>query len=188
MMLFRRQEGNETDFETAALPYMDELYRTARRLTGSPTEAEDVVQETYLQAWKSFHRFESGTNCRAWLHKILFHVVQHYRRRSFRLVLKKDDEETFEDNLTYEPPIPEQVTDEDVLAAFERIPVHYREVVLLADVHEFAYREIAETLSIPVGTVMSRLNRGRNLLRQELGSFAAGYGIKQTGEARGQGV
>jgi RNA polymerase sigma-70 factor (ECF subfamily) len=181
-------KGSETDFEAAALPHLDELYRTARRLTGSATEAEDVVQETYLQAWKSFHRFESGTNCRAWLHKILFHVVQHYRRKSFRLVLKQDDEDTFVENLTYEPPIPEEVTDDDVLAAFGKIPEHYREVVLLADVHEFAYREIAETLSIPLGTVMSRLNRGRNLLRQELSSFAAGFGIRPRGEARGQEI
>jgi RNA polymerase sigma-70 factor (ECF subfamily) len=181
-------KGSETDFEATALPHLDELYRTARRLTGSPTEAEDVVQETYLQAWKSFHRFESGTNCRAWLHKILFHVVQHYRRKSFRLVLKQDDEDTLEENLTYEPPIPEEVTDDDVLAAFQKIPEHYREVVLLADVHEFAYREIAETLSIPLGTVMSRLNRGRNLLRQELSSFAAGFGTRQRGEARGQEI
>jgi RNA polymerase sigma-70 factor (ECF subfamily) len=181
-------KGSETDFEAAALPHLDELYRTARRLTGSATEAEDVVQETYLQAWKSFHRFESGTNCRAWLHKILFHVVQHYRRKSFRLVLKQDDEDTFEENLTYEPPVPEEVTDDDVLAAFKKIPEHYREVVLLADVHEFAYREIAETLSIPLGTVMSRLNRGRNLLRQELSSFAAGFGIRRSGEARGQEI
>jgi RNA polymerase sigma-70 factor (ECF subfamily) len=187
-MLFSGHQRSETDFEAVALPHLDELYRTARRMTGSPTEAEDVVQETYLQAWKSFHRFESGTNCRAWLHKILFHVVQHHRRKSFRLVLNKDDEDTIEENLTYEPPIPEEVTDDDVLAAFEKIPAHYREVVLLADVHEFAYREIAETLSIPLGTVMSRLNRGRNLLRQELGSFAAGYGIKQRREARGQVV
>ena len=185
-MPFNTHHGNDTDFEAAAFPYLDELYRTARRLTGSSTEAEDIVQETYLQAWQSFHRFESGTNCRAWLHKILFHVVQHHRRKSFRLVLKKDDDDTYEENLPYEPPIPEQLTDDDVLAAFDRIPAHYRDVVLLADVHEFAYREIAETLSIPVGTVMSRLNRGRNLLRQELGSFAASYGIKQTAEARGQ--
>jgi RNA polymerase sigma factor (sigma-70 family) len=106
---FNTHHGNDTDFEAAAFPYLDELYRTARRLTGSSTEAEDIVQETYLQAWQSFHRFESGTNCRAWLHKILFHVVQHHRRKSFRLVLKKDDDDTFEENLPYEPPIPEHL-------------------------------------------------------------------------------
>ena len=81
------------DFETIAMPHMNDLYRAARRTLGSQTEAEDVVQETYLQAWKSFHRFEPGTNIRAWMFRIMFHVIQHHRRKAFRLVLLKDEEE-----------------------------------------------------------------------------------------------
>ena len=90
----------------------------------------------------------------------------------------KDGEELLEEVLTYEPPIPEHLTDEDVLAALARIPTDFREVLLLADVQEFAYKEVAETLKIPVGTVMSRLSRGRKLLRAQLSGLAQSYGIK----------
>jgi RNA polymerase sigma-70 factor (ECF subfamily) len=98
------------DFEVAALPHMDDLYRTARRVLGSPTEAEDVVQETFLQAWKSFERFELGTNCRAWLFKIMFHVIQHNRRRTFSFNLRsmRDDDYELEAALVYEPPVTER--------------------------------------------------------------------------------
>ena len=85
-----------------------------------------------------------------------------------------------EETIEYEPPVPQELTDEDVLAALERVPRHYRDVVLLADVEEFTYKEIAEILSVPVGTVMSRLNRGRRLLRAELATFAACYGISSS--------
>jgi RNA polymerase sigma-70 factor (ECF subfamily) len=87
------------------------------------------------------------------------------------------------ETLAYEPPVPQQLSDEDVLAAFDKMPVQYREVVLLADVQEFSYKEVAETLAIPVGTVMSRLSRGRSLLRQELAAFAANFGIKEEGRS-----
>jgi len=168
------------DFESAALPHMDDLYRTARRVLGNQSEAEDVVQETFLQAWKSFERFELGTNCRAWLYKIMFHVIQHNRRKRFSFNLKstRDDNVELETSLVYEPPVTQQLTDEDVIAAFDRIPQHYREVVVLADVQEFSYKEVAETLNIPQGTVMSRLNRGRKLLRIELTEFSRAYGIQ----------
>jgi RNA polymerase sigma-70 factor (ECF subfamily) len=164
------------EFEAIAMPHRNDLYRTARRTLGNPTEAEDVVQETYLQAWKSFHRFEPGTNIRAWMFKILFHVIQHHRRKSYRLVTVKEEEEFIFDRLTYEPPVPQELRDEDVLAALDRVPAHFRSVILLADVQEFSYKEIAESLSIPIGTVMSRLNRGRKILRDALASVAAHYG------------
>jgi len=173
------------DFEVAALPHMDDLFRTARRVLGNQTEAEDVVQETFLQAWKSFDRFELGTNCRAWLYKIMFHVIQHHRRKrfSFNLRSTRDDVE-LEASLVYEPPVPQELTDEEVLAAFDRIPTQYREAMVLADVQEFSYKEVAETLRIPQGTVMSRLNRGRKLLRVELAQYSQAYGIHATsGEA-----
>jgi RNA polymerase sigma-70 factor (ECF subfamily) len=167
------------DFESAALPHMDDLFRTARRVLGNQSEAEDVVQETFLQAWKSFRRFELGTNCRAWLYKIMFHVIQHHRRKrfSFNLRSTRDEGAELEASLVYEPPVPQELTDEDVIAAFDRIPGNYREVMVLADVQDFSYKEVAETLNIPLGTVMSRLNRGRKLLRVELAQYAQAFGV-----------
>ncbi|HKP86677.1 MAG TPA: sigma-70 family RNA polymerase sigma factor [Blastocatellia bacterium] len=179
-MLFSRTAKSE-DFEQAAMPYINELFRTAMRVIGDRSEAEDLTQEAYLQAWKSFHRFEPGTNCRAWLFKILFHVIHHHRRKWYNNKSLKENDETLEQTLPYEPPVPQRLNDEDVLAAFDKVPEQYREVVLLADVEEFSYKEVAETLGIPMGTVMSRLSRGRKLLREELAGFAAGYGIKNAG-------
>jgi RNA polymerase sigma-70 factor (ECF subfamily) len=165
------------DFETIAMPHMNDLFRTARRTLGNPAEAEDVVQETYLQAWKSFSRFEPGTNIRAWMFKIMFHVIHHHRRKSFRLVTLKEEEEFVFEQLTYEAPVPPELRDEDVLAALDGVPEQFRAVILLADVQEFSYKEVAEALGIPIGTVMSRLNRGRKLLRAKLTSVAASYGF-----------
>lgn len=170
------------EFETAAMPHMNDLYRTARRILGCQTEAEDVVQETYLQAWKSYHRFESGTNIRAWMFKIMFHVIHHHRRKAYRLVTVKEEESFVFDQLTYDPPVPQELRDEDVLAALDRVPENYRAVILLADVQEFSYKEVAETLDIPIGTVMSRLNRGRKLLRSTLSDLAASYGFSPARE------
>lgn len=166
------------DFETAALPHLNDLYRTALRVISNASEAEDLVQETYLQGWKSFERFEPGTNCRAWLFKILFHVIHHHRRKNFRISYLGEDETILENTLVYEAPIPQHLSDEEVLLALQKIPQHYREVVLLADVEEFSYKEVAETLNIPVGTVMSRLNRGRSQLRVHLAGVAHEYGIQ----------
>jgi RNA polymerase sigma-70 factor, ECF subfamily len=159
------------DFESVTLPHLDALFRTALRVIGDRSEAEDLVQETYLQAWRSFHRFEIGTNCRAWLFKILFNVIHHHRRKLFGLKLVKESEDILEGTLVYEPPVLEQLSDEEILAALQKVPQQYREVLLLSDVQEFSYKEIAETLGIPVGTVMSRLSRGRKLLRIEMSGF-----------------
>ena len=156
------------DFETIALPYLSELYRSARHTLGNQAAAEDIVQETYLQAWKSFHRFEPGSNIRAWLHKIMFHVINHYWYKHNRLVTVAEEEEFIFDQLVYEPPVAQELRDEDLLAALGRLPENYRAVILRADVQEFAYLEIADMMSIPIGTVMSRLSRGRRLLRKEL--------------------
>jgi RNA polymerase sigma-70 factor (ECF subfamily) len=164
-------------FEAEAMPHLNDIFRTASRMVGDKSRAEDVVQEVYLQAWKSFARFESGTNCRAWLYKILFHCVNHHRRKWFRFPLLKETEEFIEANLTYQAPVPEHLTDEDILAALDRIPGDFRAVVLLVDVEEFPYKEASDILSIPIGTVMSRLSRGRKLLREQLVSVARSYGI-----------
>jgi RNA polymerase sigma-70 factor (ECF subfamily) len=161
---------------------MNDLYRTAARVIGSRSEAEDLVQETYLQAWKSFHRFQLGTNCRAWLFKILFHVIHHHRRKWYNSKLVQENDEHFQDSVAAEPPVPEDLSDEDVLEALEKIPIQYREVVLLADVQEFSYKEVAVTIGVPIGTVMSRLSRGRKLLRGELTKFAEDYGIREKGK------
>ena len=155
------------DFEAAALPYLKEIFRVAAGLLGSRTEAEDLAQDVYLEAWKSFHRFELGTNCRAWLFKILFHRLHHYRRKWLGLRLASSME-TIEETLAYEPPIPETLTDEDILVALDKVPEAFREVVLLADLQELAYKEVAAVLDIPIGTVMSRLSRGRAALRAAL--------------------
>ena len=167
------------EFEAVALPHLDDLFRTASRVIGNRTDASDVVQEAYLQAWKSFHRFEPGTNCRAWLFKILFHVIHHHWRKSSRrnLRLVRENERDLEETLAYEPPVRQDLDDADVLAALDRLPEHYREVVLLVDVEELSYKEAAEAIEVPVGTVMSRLSRGRGLLRKALADFAQSYGI-----------
>ena len=182
-MIFSRNVPTE-EFESAALPHLNDLYRTAARVIGNRSEAEDLVQETYLQAWKSFHRFEPGTNCRAWLFKIMFHLIQHRRRKWYNSKLvQENDEMLLQDTVAYEPPVPQHLSDEDVLAALETIPAQYREAVVLADVQEFSYKEVAATLGVPVGTVMSRLSRGRKLLRAELSGIAGSYGIREKGKS-----
>jgi RNA polymerase sigma-70 factor, ECF subfamily len=169
-------------FEAEAMPHLNDIFRTASRLVGDRERAEDIAQEVFLQAWKSFHRFESGTNCRAWLFKILFHCVNHQRRKWFRFPLLKEKEEFIEANLIQPEKIPDHLTDEDILAALDRIPSEFRALILLVDVEEFAYKEAAEIAGIPIGTVMSRLSRGRKLLREHLSSVAQSYGIGKASE------
>ena len=175
--MFLDRQLDPQEFETAALPHLNDLYRTAYRLIGNKNDAEDVVQETYLQAWKSFHRFEPGTNCRAWMFKILFHRVCHHRRRWFGARRVTQSEEISEETLAYLPPVSDHLTDEDVLSALAKLPATFRDVVLLVDVQEFSYKETAEILGIPAGTVMSRLSRARDILRRDLAGFARSHGI-----------
>lgn len=172
------EKKNWEDFENEALPHLADLFRVARWLVRDREEAEDLVQETFAQALKSFHRYERGTNCRAWLTQIMYHLNGNRRRRLGRMKIVEDTEEMIAETIAFEPSIPQKITDEDVLAALKQIPQNFREIVILADVEEFAYREIAEMLQIPAGTVMSRLHRGRKLLRVELAGYARNYGIK----------
>jgi RNA polymerase sigma-70 factor (ECF subfamily) len=158
---------------------MNDLFRMATRMLADAGKAEDVVQEVYLQAWKSFDRFETGTNCRAWLFRILFNSIHHYRRKWFNLRFVKDGEDVLEFAQAAPLPVGEKLTDKEVLAALDAIPADFRAVVLLADVEEFAYKEVAQILNIPIGTVMSRLSRARKLLREQLAGYAASYGIGQ---------
>ena len=169
------------EFEKIALPHLNELYRTAARLLGDGTKAEDVVQETYLQAWKSFARFAPGTNCRAWLFKILVNTIHHYRRGWFNLRRVKESEEILEHMPASASAVPERIAQEEILRALGRLPEDYRATVLLADVEEFSYKEIAALLDVPIGTVMSRLCRGRRLLREQLSELARSYGIGGAG-------
>ena len=163
-------------FDAEALPHMDALFRAAASILHSRSEAEDAVQQTYLQALKSFHRFTPGTNCRAWLFRILFHVIAHQRRKWFGHIIFTEREE-LEQTAVYVEPVAEQLTDDELIQAFRKLPQQFAEVVMLADVQEFSYKEIQETLGIPVGTVMSRLSRGRQLLRVHLSECAARAGI-----------
>jgi len=164
--------GRKLDFETEALPHLDDLFRMAVRMTGDRSRAEDALQETYLQAWKSFDKFEKGTNCKAWLYRILFYTVHHQRRKLFRFPLAEDPEETLENTLVAPEPVPEVLQDQDILKALEAIADDYRSVILLVDVEEFSYKEAAQILQVPIGTVMSRLNRGRAQLRKRLSGVA----------------
>src|SRR5258708_34953723 len=142
-----RQEVHVESSEGAAMPRLTELYRTAWFLLRDRHEAEDLIQDTYLEAWKSFHRFEPGTNCRAWLFKIMFHRLHHVRRRLVKAsrVTTIDGPEG-QDEIAAEPVVPQEIRDEDVLNALEKIAVEFREIVLLADGEEFYYKEIAATL------------------------------------------
>ncbi len=166
-------------FEAEALPHLNDLYRTTARLLHDRGEAEDLVQEVYLQAWKSFHKYEPGTNCRAWLYKILFNKVDHHRRRQFtRRRFIEDGGEFLAEAVAAPTAVGHDVTDEEVLGALDRLAPRFREVVLLADVEEFSYKEISEILGVPIGTVMSRLSRARAQLRESLAGVAHEYGIK----------
>jgi RNA polymerase sigma-70 factor (ECF subfamily) len=149
-------QSSEERFENEAMPHLNDLFRTALRMTGERGQAEDVTQEVYLQAWRSFERFEAGTNCRAWLYKILFHCVSHQRRKGFRFRLLKENEEFLVANLVQPAAVAQEITDGEILAALDDLPSEFRSVVLLVDVEEFAYKEVAEILAIPIGTVMSR--------------------------------
>jgi RNA polymerase sigma-70 factor (ECF subfamily) len=166
-------------FEAEALPHADRLFRLAMWFEGNRAEAEDLMQETMLQALQSFHRFQPGTNCRAWLATILQHVRSNRRRARGRSPLVDDPDDRLAQTMPFEPPVPQHLSDEDILGALARIPAQCQEVIVLCDVEELTYKEIAEALAIPIGTVMSRLHRGRALLRAELGASAGASGRRR---------
>ena len=163
-------------FETEALPHMDDLFRAAVRMLQDHGKASDAVQEVYLVAWKSFSKYERGTNCKAWLFQILFNVVRHERRNWFKWITGKE-EDLAEAQLVAPAPIPDTLTDGNILAALDKLPAQFREALLLVDVEEFSYKEASEILQVPIGTIMSRLNRARGLLRTQLTEVARSYGL-----------
>lgn len=165
------------EFEREAMPHMADLFRIAVWLVRDRAEAEDLVQETYAQALESFHRYQAATNIRAWLMTIMYRARSKRSRSAGRLRLVDDSEERIAETIAFEPSVAQGLTDAEVLRALEQIPQQFREAIILSDVEDLSYKEVAEVLQVPIGTVMSRLNRGRKLLRSELAVYANSYGI-----------
>lgn len=176
-------------FEETALPHLDELYATGLRYTKNEKDAEDLVQETFIKAYTNWHRFEKGTNCRAWLFTILTNTfINKYRRKKKeREILNADDLRPIEENFFnrersefYHSPEHEALQrtfTPEIRDALEALSDEFRTVVILADLNDFSYKEIAHILDIPVGTVMSRLFRGRKMMRELLVETAFERGI-----------
>ena len=176
-------------FEGEALQYLDQLYSAAMRMTRNPHDAEDLVQETYAKAFAAFHQFKQGTNLKAWLYRILTNAfINTYRKKQRQPI--QDPHEQIEDwqlaraethtssgLKSAEVEALEHLPDSDVKQALQQIPEDFRLAVYLADVEGFAYKEIAEIMGTPVGTVMSRLHRGRGQLRTLLGDYARERGL-----------
>jgi RNA polymerase sigma-70 factor (ECF subfamily) len=178
-------------FEALVNEHLDGLYGTALRLTRNRAAAEDLIQDTFLKAWRSYRTFQDGTNARAWLYKILMNAyIDTYRRQArtpevvdqedvgeFYLYAKALDSEELKRAGDPEEILLSTIMDADVKAALEQVPETFRAPVILADLEEFSYREIADILDIPIGTVMSRLYRGRRHLQRLLWEYArrAGY-------------
>ena len=183
-----RCEGKRAAFEREALPHLDAVYAAALHLARNREDANDLVQETVLRAYRFFHQFSPGTNCRAWLLTILYNAFRNRYRRSSReqpapsnaeyernVEAESWKQETGQNNP--ESIVFEQLMDHEVQSALESLPEEFRSAILLVDVEELSYQEAAKVLGIPIGTVRSRLSRGRAIMRSALRGFAHARGL-----------
>jgi len=182
-----KPEITQWDFSNGELPYRDQLYKSALRMTRSAEDAEDLIQETFLKAYKYYGRFSEGTNLKAWLFKIMKNTfINTYRKKKLQPTqvdfddVREGLEETLVESVSVMGRDPEDgflfdEVDSEVRDTLVSLPYDYKMVVLLADLEGFAYKEIAEILEVPVGTVMSRLYRGRRMLEKALLSYGTKY-------------
>jgi len=190
--------ADQADFERDAMQYTKQLYSAAMRMTRNPADAEDLVQETFLKAYRAYGTFEEGTNLKAWLYRILTNTyINKYRRESrrpsevdlgtvedFYLYRRVGSEESAEAARTTEDRVLDVLVEAYINKAVEDLPENFRLPVLLADLEGFSYKEIAEILDIPIGTVMSRLHRGRKAMQKSLWEFAVNRGLVPEGAER----